>query len=34
MDRCITGHDHGENLAQMDDSIGDIRAVLADKCRK
>jgi hypothetical protein len=34
MDRCITGHDHGENLGQIDDSIGDIRAVLADKCRK
>src|ERR1700722_9047479 len=34
MDRCITGHDHGENLGQMDASIGDIRAVLADKCRK
>jgi hypothetical protein len=32
MDRCITGHDHGENLAQMDESIGDIRAVLASKC--
>lgn len=34
MDRCITGHDHGENIGQMDASIGDIRAVLADKCRK
>jgi hypothetical protein len=34
MDRCITGHDHGENLGQIDASIGDIRAVLADKCRK
>jgi hypothetical protein len=32
MDRCITGHDHGENLAQMDESIGDIRALLASKC--
>jgi hypothetical protein len=32
MDRCITGHDHGENLGQMDASIEDIRAVLADKC--
>jgi hypothetical protein len=34
MDRCITGHDHGENLGQMDDSIDDIRAVLADKCQR
>jgi hypothetical protein len=34
LDRCVTGHDHGENLAQIDDSMGDIRAVLADKCRK
>jgi hypothetical protein len=34
MDRCVTGHDHGENLGQIDDSIGDIRAVLADKCGK
>jgi len=34
MDRCMTGHDHSENLGQMDDSIGDIRAVLADKCVK
>jgi hypothetical protein len=34
MDRCLTGHDHDENIGQMDDSIGDIRAVLADKCGK
>jgi hypothetical protein len=34
MDRCMTGHDHSENLGQLDDSIGDIRAVLADKCAK
>jgi hypothetical protein len=34
MDRCITGHDHGENLGQMDASIGDIRALLAEKCQK
>jgi len=34
MDRCMTGHDHGENLGQMDASIGDIRAVLAAKCGK
>jgi len=34
MMRCLTGHDLGENVGQMDDSIGDIRAVLADKCRQ
>jgi len=34
MDRCMSGHDHTENIGQMDASIGDIRAVLADKCRK
>jgi hypothetical protein len=34
MDRCITGHDHDENLGQMDASMDDIRAVLADKCRR
>lgn len=34
MDRCVTGHDHEENLGQIDASIGDIRAVLADKCQK
>lgn len=34
MDRCMTGHDHGENLGQTDDSIGNIRAVLAEKCAK
>jgi hypothetical protein len=34
MDRCVTGHDHGEDLGQMDASIGDIRALLADKCQK
>ena len=34
MDRCLTGHDHGENVGQIDDSIEDVRAVLADKCGK
>ncbi|HWD57011.1 MAG TPA: hypothetical protein VG308_01940 [Stellaceae bacterium] len=34
MDRCITGHDHGENLGQIDASIEDVRAVLAEKCGK
>ena len=27
MARCMTGHDRGENVAQMDASIGDIRYV-------
>ena len=34
LDRCITGHDHGENLGQIDGSMEDIRAVLANKCGK
>jgi hypothetical protein len=34
MDRCMTGHDRGENIGQMDASIGDIREVLANKCGK
>jgi hypothetical protein len=34
MDRCMTGHDRGENVGQMDASIGDIREVLANKCGK
>jgi hypothetical protein len=33
MDRCVTGHDRGENVAQIDASIGDIRDVLARNCR-
>ena len=33
MARCMTGHDQGENVAQMDASIGDIRTVLARHCR-
>jgi hypothetical protein len=32
MARCMTGHDQGENVAQMDASIGDIRYVLARHC--
>jgi hypothetical protein len=32
MDRCLTGHEHGETVTQMDASIGDIRAVIAEKC--
>jgi hypothetical protein len=34
MARCLTGHDLSENIGQMDDSIGDVRTVLADKCQK
>jgi hypothetical protein len=33
MARCITGRDRGENVAQMDASIGDIRDVLAQHCQ-
>jgi hypothetical protein len=33
MARCMTGHDQGENVGQMDASIGDIRYVLARHCR-
>ena len=33
MNRCLTGHDHGENVGQMDASIGDIRTILAKYCR-
>lgn len=32
MERCMTGHDRGENVGQMNASIGDIRQVLAAKC--
>src|SRR6185437_6052758 len=28
MDRCLIGHEKGETAAQLDASIGDIRAVL------
>ena len=34
MARCMTGHDRGENVAQMDASIGDIRTVLAKHCAR
>jgi len=34
MARCMTGHDRGENVGQLDASIGDIREVLANKCGK
>jgi hypothetical protein len=29
----LTGHDHGENIGQMDASIGDIKFVLDTRCR-
>jgi hypothetical protein len=32
MESCLTGHDRGENIAQMDASIGDIRYVLDTRC--
>jgi uncharacterized Rossmann fold enzyme len=32
MNRCLTGHAHGENVGQMDASIADIRDVLARRC--
>lgn len=34
MDRCLVGHEHGETIAQLDDSISDIRAALAGNCQK
>ena len=33
MNPCLTGHDHGENIGQMDASIGDIKYVLDTRCR-
>jgi hypothetical protein len=30
---CITGRDRGENVAQMDASISDIRYVLTQHCQ-
>lgn len=32
MARCMTGHERGENVGQMDTSLGDIRFVLAKHC--
>jgi hypothetical protein len=32
MDRCLTGHDLGENVGQMDASIEDIRYALRRRC--
>ena len=33
MNPCLTGHDHGENIAQIDASLEDIRYVLNNRCR-
>ncbi len=33
MAQCLTGHEKGENVAQMDASILDIRHVLARRCK-
>ena len=32
MARCMTGHDRGENVGQMDASIGDISFILSTHC--
>lgn len=32
MARCLTGHELGENVGQMDASIGDIRDILGKHC--
>lgn len=32
MARCMTGHERGENVGQMDASLEDIRYVLAKHC--
>jgi len=32
VNRCLTGHSHGENVGQMDASIEDIRDILARRC--
>jgi hypothetical protein len=32
MNPCLTGHDHGENIGQIDASLGDIRYVLRTRC--
>ncbi|HZK92478.1 MAG TPA: hypothetical protein VFC56_20245 [Stellaceae bacterium] len=34
MDRCLSGHEHGETTGQLDASLEDIRAVLAGNCQK
>ena len=32
MARCMTGHEHGENVGQMDALIGDISFILSTRC--
>jgi hypothetical protein len=32
MARCMTGHERGENVGQMDASLDDIRFVLSKHC--
>ena len=34
MNPCLTGHDQGENIGQIDASLGDIRYVLRTRCRQ
>ena len=34
MNRCLGGHEHGETIAQIDDSIADIRLAIANHCGK
>jgi hypothetical protein len=33
MNPCLTGHDHGENIGQIEASLGDISQVLDTQCR-
>ena len=30
--RCLTGHERGENTGQLNDSIGDVQAVISRRC--
>ena len=32
MDRCLTGHERGENVGQIRESLGDINRVLRERC--
>jgi hypothetical protein len=32
--RCLSGRERGETVAQIDASIADVGAAIADKCRK
>jgi hypothetical protein len=33
MNPCLAGHDHGENIGQIDASLEDIQYVLETRCR-